>query len=93
MILLKRNPFVVHKNHLKQGPKMEQKWTQNGPKMGPKWPPKWTPKCIPKWSPFWEAKKLIFHWFYNENGGIRGQGRKALAYDAWTKNRSRQLTA
>ena len=59
MILLKRNPFVVHKNHLKQCPKMDQKWTQNGPKMGPKWPPKWTPKWIPSGTPFSSLKLAI----------------------------------
>ena len=49
----------MHKNHLKQCPKMDQKWTQNGPKMGPKWPPKWTPKWIPSGTPFSSLKLAI----------------------------------
>ena len=51
------------------------------------------PKKDPKMNPFWEAKMLVFHWFYKENGAIRVQGRKALANDAWTKCHSRQLAA
>ena len=53
---------------LNVGPKWPQFGVQNEPKMGPKTRPKTAPKTTPKMDPNPEAKMVVFHWFYKENG-------------------------
>ena len=61
--------------------------------MDPKKPPQGDPKMDPKMNPDPESKNQGFPLVLQQKTGIRGQGRKALAYDAWTKRRSRQFAA
>ena len=77
----------------KMNPKTDPKWTQNRPQNEPQNGPQEGPQKGPQNGPHFGSKNQGFPLVLQQKRKIRVQGRKALAYDAWNKCRSRQLAA